>query len=135
MPGAPRAASASPSKGDAVPRAARPQGLPRRHRFSHRGAFGPVLQSRRKVRGAICTLHVAARPTPPARFGLALPRKLVARSVDRTRLKRVAREAFRRHPAKSGAWDCVLTLRSRYDAANEDRLLAELQAALDGLSA
>jgi len=118
-----------------VPRAARPQGLPRRHRFSQRGAFGPVLQSRRKVRGPVCTLHVKARPAPPARFGLALPRKLVPSSVDRARLKRVAREAFRRHPAKAGAWDCVLTLKGRYDASQEEALLAELRAALDGLAA
>ena len=116
-----------------MPRAARAQGLPRRHRFSERGSFGPVLQSRRKVRGELCTLHVLERPSGASRFGLALTRKLVPHAVDRNRLKRVARDAFRRHGAKGRALDCVLTLRQRYQPAQEAALLAELQGALDRL--
>jgi ribonuclease P protein component len=117
-----------------VPRVARPQGMPRRHRFSERGSFGPVLQSRRKYRGRVCTLHVAQRARAPARFGLALTRKLVPRASDRNRIKRVAREAFRRHAAKLGPWDCVLSLRQRYDAKDEPVLLEELRSGLDRLT-
>jgi ribonuclease P protein component len=109
-----------------VSRAARPQGLPRRHRFSTRGSFGPVLQARRKLRGRLSTLHVLARNATCSRFGIALTRKLVPRSVDRVRLKRVAREAFRRHAVKLASCDCVLTLRLRYAPADEAELLREL---------
>ena len=107
-------------------RAARPHGLPRRHRFSTRGSFGPALQGRRKLRGRLSTLHVLARNAPCSRFGISLTRKLVPRSVDRTRLKRVAREAFRRHAVKLASCDCVVTLRVRYTPADEGEFLREL---------
>ena len=85
-----------------------------------------MLQGRRKLRGRLTTLHVLDRNAPCSRFGIALTRKLVPRSVDRIRLKRVAREAFRRHAVKMGSFDCVLTLRQRYAPAEEAALLSEL---------
>ena len=118
-----------------MPGAARPQGLPRRHRFSERGAFGPVLQSRTKVRGRLATLHVLPRDAGASRFGISLPRKLVARSVDRARLKRVARELFRTHGVKLRPVDCVVTLRQRYSPSDEAAVLAELRAAFDAVAA
>ena len=86
-----------------------------------------MLQGRRKLRGRLSTLHVLNRIAPCSRFGIALPRKLVPRSVDRARVKRIAREAFRRHAVKLAACDCVLTLRGRYDPAEEAALLVELE--------
>ena len=46
-------------------------------------------------------------------MGIALTRRLVPTSVQRNRLKRGLREAFRRHPVKRAGLDIVVTLRMR----------------------
>ena len=63
-----------------------------------------------------------------SRFGVALTRRLVPSSVARNRLKRIAREAFRRHELRSAGLDCVLTLRTRIDV--EGDFVAELASLL-----
>ena len=61
-------------------------------------------------------------PNGHSRLGIGLTRRLVATSVDRNRLKRVIREAFRRHPAKSAGFDCVVMLRERFARGDEAAL-------------
>lgn len=110
-------------------RGARKEGLSRRHRFSAQGAFGPVLGSPRKVRGTVTVLHVLSGRTGTSRFGIALTRRMTPSSVHRNRIKRLAREIFRRHPAKLAGLDLVLALRTKVaDAAalrDEIRLLLD----------
>jgi len=73
-------------------------------------------------------LHVA--PSPGAsRFGVALTRRMVPLAVARNRLKRVAREVFRRHAAKGARLDLVLMLRVR--PAAEEAFAQELAQLLD----
>jgi ribonuclease P protein component len=114
-----------------MPRSARSEGYSRRHRFAQRGSFGPVLRSSRKLRGRIAILHVLQGRAGASRFGVALTKRLVPDSVDRNRVKRLAREAFRRHPCKSAGLDCVLTLRGRIGAEDDAALAAEFAALLD----
>ncbi|HET7728576.1 MAG TPA: ribonuclease P protein component [Usitatibacter sp.] len=116
-----------------MPRNARPEGYSRRHRFAERGSFGPILRSPRKIRGALATLHAAPGRPGASRFGLALTRRLVPNSVDRNRVKRLAREAFRRHPVKAAGLDCVLSLRGRIDGVADAALAAEFAILLDRL--
>ncbi len=115
-----------------MPRAGRPQGLARCHRFTERGAFGPVLRGSRKLRGSFLVLH-AAPAARPARLGVALTRRLVRSAVARNRIKRMVREAFRRHAVKNGSFDCVLALRERYDATHDAALRAEVERLFDKL--
>jgi ribonuclease P protein component len=96
-------------------RDSRSQGYSRLHRFAQRGSFGPVLRSSRKLRGRLTVLHVAAGRPSRSRMGLALTRRLVPLSVDRNLVKRIVREAFRRHRLKASGFDCVLTLRGRFE--------------------
>jgi ribonuclease P protein component len=117
-----------------MPRSARKEGYSRRHRFSAQGSFGSVLRGSRKIRGRFSTVHVVPAPAKvSSRLGIALTRKLVPRSVDRNRVKRLAREAFRRHVLKLAGLDCVVMLRERFDDANSPALLAEIRAHFDQL--
>ena len=116
-----------------MPRDARKEGYSRRHRFSARGSFGPVLRSSRKLRGRLTIIHVAAGPLAISRLGIALTRRLVRSSVDRNFVKRALREAFRRHPVKHSGFDCVVTLRVRYERSQVAALVAEIHGHFDQL--
>jgi ribonuclease P protein component len=117
-----------------MPRNARKQGFSRRHRFAARGSFAPVLRSPRKLRGALAVIHVAPASTAVSRLGVALTRRLVRSSVDRNRIKRLVREAFRLHPAKHAGVDCVVMLRSRFEATQLVPMNTEIRALLDQLT-
>jgi ribonuclease P protein component len=132
MRGAPRAASASPSDAH-VPRDARKEGLSRRHRFAERGAYGPLLKAGRKLRGRLAVLHVARSASGNSRLGIALTRKMIRRAVERNRVRRLVREAFRRHMAKQLPVDCVVTLRQAVPVPELALLKGELDMLLDQL--
>jgi ribonuclease P protein component, eubacterial len=112
-------------------RDARPQGLSRRHRFSTRSAFGPVLRGSRKLRGRLAVLHLVPGPMSTSRLGIALTRRLVPAAHDRNRVKRLARELFRRHALKDSGVDCVVALRERFDDAQVAPLREELTQLFD----
>jgi ribonuclease P protein component len=112
-------------------RGVRREGLSRRHRFRGRDSFRPLLRSSRKFAGTYAVLHVAPATTPVARFGISVGRKAAKLSVQRNRIKRRARETFRRHAIKQSPVDLVLTLTSRFDAAHLDALIVELTDLMD----
>jgi ribonuclease P protein component len=111
-------------------RGARKEGLSRRHRFVGRGSFAPALRSSRKLRTQALLLHVAAGEAGASRLGLMAPKRLARRSVERNRLKRLAREAFRRHAVKQAGLDLVLALREPFRPEAEAAWLAQLQELL-----
>jgi ribonuclease P protein component len=117
-----------------MPRGARKEGYSRRHRFTARGSFGAVLRGPRKLRGQLAVIHVTPARGGHSRLGLALTRRLVPLSVDRNRVKRLVRDAFRRHIVKSAGFDCVVTLRGRFDAAQATPIAEEVRALLDQLA-
>jgi ribonuclease P protein component len=117
-----------------MPRSARKEGHSRRHRFSARGSFGPILGGRRKLRGRLAVIHVAPGRDGASRLGLALTRRLVPLSVDRNRLKRLVRETFRRHVVKSRGFDCVISLRGRFDSSQAAPMVDEIRSLLDQLA-
>ena len=116
-------------------RDARQEGLSRRHRFSERGSFGPVLRSPRKIKGRLAVLHAVAARGPESRLGIALTRRLVPTSLERNRVKRIVREAFRRHALKRSGYDCVVTLRGKLAAGDLAPLRAEVRSLFDRLAA
>lgn len=112
-------------------RDARPEGFSRRHRFSTRGAFGPVLRGSRKLRGSLVIMHLAPGSPQTSRLGVALTRRLVPAARDRNGVKRMAREIFRRHAVKRSGLDCVIALRERFDASQGPALRGELTRLFD----
>ena len=118
-----------------MPRGARVEGYPRRHRFSTRGSFGPALQAGCKIRGRLAVLHVSPAPHGISRLGVALTRKLVVLAHQRNRLKRGIREVYRRHPVKGSGLDCVVTLRERVGDDRIPAVVAEVASLLDQANA
>jgi ribonuclease P protein component len=116
-----------------MPRHARKEGFSRRHRFAQRGSFGPVLRSPRKIRGRLAVVHAVAGASAVSRLGIALTRRLVPSSLERNRIKRMVREAFRRHEVRDAGLDCVVTLRSRFDPATAEELRSEVASLFDQL--
>ena len=94
-----------------------------------------MLRASRKIRGELAVLHVASGREGISRFGIALTRRLVPSSVDRSRVKRAVREVFRRHPAKRLGLNCVMMLRARYAEGQANAIAAELSGMLDQLQA
>jgi ribonuclease P protein component len=115
-------------------RNARKEGFSRRHRFAEQGSFSPVLRGSRKAKGTLAIVHAVAARGATSRLGIALTRRLVPNSTDRNRVKRLVREAFRRHPIKKAALDCVVSLRERFDAARLPALRGEIGSLFDRLS-
>jgi ribonuclease P protein component len=116
-------------------RGARKAGLSRRHRFSGRGAFAAALRSPRKLRGKSLLLHLAAGAASVSRLGLSVPKRQAPRAVDRNRLKRIAREAFRQHPARGIGLDLVFTAREKFTRGGEKSWRGEFIALLDRAAA
>jgi ribonuclease P protein component len=112
-------------------RDARPEGFSRRYRFSTRGAFGPVLRGSRKVRGRLAVIHVVPGQSEASRLGIALTRRLVPDAHERNRVKRIARDIFRRHSLKASGVDCVVALRERFDGTQALLLREELVELFD----
>jgi ribonuclease P protein component len=116
-------------------RGVRREGLSRRHRFRGRDSFRPLLRSPRKFSGTYVVLHVSPGLTPAARFGVSVGRRAAKRSVDRNYVKRRVREAFRRHELKQAGVDVVMTLTARFDLAQVDALVLEMEGLLDRVRA
>jgi ribonuclease P protein component len=110
------------------------EGFSRRHRFTARGSFGPALRSPRKLRGSTIVLNVAQGRGPASRLGIALTRRMVPLASQRNFLKRLVREAFRRHEVKSRGVDCVVALRKSFDPSAASVLREELRGLFDQLA-
>lgn len=116
-----------------MPRGARKEGYSRRHRFTARGSFGPVLKGSRKLRGRFALLHVVPARDRHSRLGIALTKRLVPASTDRNLVKRLVRESFRRHLVKQSGLACVVTLRQKFSAADVPAVVAEIVSHFDQL--
>ncbi len=115
-------------------RGVRPEGLSRRHRFRGQDSFRPVLRSAKKHAGALAVLHLL-RGSTASRFGIAVGRRSAKLAVVRNRIRRRARELFRRHPLKQSRVDVVVTLTHRFEPALVDKLLVELAELFDRANA
>jgi ribonuclease P protein component len=82
------------------------------------------------VRGENLVLNII-EGREASRLGIALTRRMIPLAADRSRVKRLVREVFRRHEVKGRGLDCVVALRRRFEAQSAAALRAELASLFD----
>jgi ribonuclease P protein component len=122
--------------------------LPRTYRLGT-NAVGDVLRFGRRLQaavsggtstGRILSIKAINRAGEPqgahARLAIAVPKRLMKSAVDRNRVKRWAREAFRQHALKLQPVDLLVTLGSKVDltvVAQREQLRYALVNTLDAV--
>lgn len=110
-------------------------GLPPRARLRRAADFAALRHARGRVQTRHFLLRWVASPAGSARLGLAVSRKVSKRAVVRNRVKRIARESFRRQRAALPAVDILVIARSSAAMATRDALHADLDDAWRKLQA
>ena len=100
--------------------------FPPRARLRNAAEFRAVFAQGDKTVCPEFVLIAAAGDGQPARLGLALAKRRIARAVDRNRIKRVLRESFRHARPELGSVDVVVLARSRTAAMDNKALFAQL---------
>lgn len=104
--------------------------LPSNGRLRHSAEFARVFAAPSKTADDCFTVFSRARSLSqgPARLGLAISRKCAPRAVDRSRIKRLVRESFRRHRHALAGRDLIVMCRRAALAADNVQLSARLTA-------
>ena len=93
-----------------------------------------MFRSGRRFEGERLQLLALPATGPVGRVAFVIGKKLLARAVDRNRLKRMLREAVRRRRRVTAAFDVVLRLRQPCPAAELPLTAAEAGSLLDRLN-
>ncbi len=104
-------------------------GFPRSTRLLTAGDYSQVFKQNKRYSDNYWTILVRRDDSRPTRLGLAIAKKRAKRAVDRNKLKRVAREAFRYQQSTLAGLEMVVMNR---DAATKAST-AELRASIDAL--
>jgi len=110
-------------------RAVTDQSFPRTARLLNGKAYGSVFKKNRRFGDRYWTVlvHQNRQSETPGRLGLAIAKKRAKRAVDRNRIKRVAREQFRRQRQQLNSLDLVIMNRDAATKASAKQLGDSLQ--------
>ena len=106
--------------------------MTRRHRLRGAAVFAAVFRRGQRFEGERFQL-VAVPATGEGRIGYVIGKKLLARAVDRNRLKRTLREAIRARRPAMNAFDVIVRLRRPCASKDLAAALADASALLDAL--
>lgn len=101
--------------------------FPRAARLLKKGDFARLRDSSRRIHSRYFTAEYRSTDDTAARLGLAVSRRVSKLAVQRNRLKRLARDSFRRTRAQLGAFDILLIARSAAVQQSGPTLLADLE--------
>ena len=101
------------------------QRFPAAARLRRPEEFKHTLRSRRRRRGVWITLAASANTLGRCRVGIVVPRRLVPTAVQRNRIKRIVRDAFRRITPPLPALDLVVQVHAAPPARGSDGALRE----------
>ena len=102
--------------------------LPRQARLCRAGDFAALRQASGRFGGRCFSVRYRQNELGHARMGLAISKRVSKRAVERNRIKRLARESFRRIRHDLPAVDLVLMAREQAAGLPGTELLAELDA-------
>ncbi|HEX5306518.1 MAG TPA: ribonuclease P protein component [Dyella sp.] len=106
----------------------RAAGLPREARLCRAGDFAALRQASGRFGGRCFSVRYRVNELGHARMGLAISKRVSKRAVERNRIKRLARESFRRIRHDLPAVDLVIMAREQASGLPGAELLAELDA-------
>lgn len=131
--GARKVEPVSRPEGEPTRAAQSPARFTREQRLLDSTAFGRVLVSGVRSSDRFFTVLGCVGLSGTARLGLTISRRSAKRAVDRSTLKRLAREAFR--SSKLPAWDFVVMSKPGAAAADKRVLRQSLDAHFERLAA
>jgi len=85
--------------------------FPRRARLQKPGEFKAAFERGSRLNERWLTALVISNDSEQSRLGLAVPKKVAARAVDRNRIKRQIRESYRRQQPSLPSVDIVILAR------------------------
>jgi ribonuclease P protein component len=129
----PRARSPAPRAVVPVTASAKRFGLGPRRRLRHKAQFERLLRQGERRTAAGYTFYFSRRASGEPRLGILISRKHAAQAVDRNRIKRCIREAFRLEQQQLGSID--LLVRPPYGWRESGQAVADLRKLLCGLTA
>lgn len=100
--------------------------FPRAARLLKPGDFARLRQAGRRIGSRYFSAEYRITDDTAARMGLAVSRRVSKLAVQRNRLKRLARDSFRRNRAALGPIDVLVIARSAAVAVAGSELLADL---------
>jgi ribonuclease P protein component len=105
------------------------EALSRRARLSGRGVFDSLLRSR-NARGERFLVHAIANGGAFGRLGIVVSKRVARRAVDRSYVKRLIRETFRREQQKLIGFDVLVRPRRLFSRADASAAISELRSLL-----
>ncbi|MXS80509.1 MULTISPECIES: ribonuclease P protein component [Nitrosomonas] len=101
--------------------------LPKSCRLRKADEFRAVLRHRTVFESLSLRLHIKLKPINDgyARIGLIVAKKIERKAVRRNRIKRLIREAFRKHRQVIQGTDCVMQLRRSVEPSDSARIYQE----------
>jgi ribonuclease P protein component len=107
--------------------------LTRNNRINKPADYKDIFNTGQAEKGKYWTVIAKPSDTSVARIGIAISKKYCRLAVNRNRLKRLAREAFRQSKDSLRSLECVILSR-RYRQTSNSELSRDLQALLQKFS-
>ena len=111
------------------------QSFGRQRRLADKASFTRVLSSRVRVQSGSLALQMVRNEKDAGRLGVSVAKRHIKRAVDRNRVKRMLREAFRRHFLKQQPLDMFISVCARVagnrDAVSRAATQADIAALLE----
>ncbi len=109
------------------------KGFLAKQRLRHRAEFQKVFAARQRLAGRYYVLNHHHNTVGFPRFGIVASKRNVPLSVGRSRVKRLAREAFRHYQDRLGTVDLVFIVKAHADEGSKQELRQCLDKLLEQL--
>lgn len=110
-------------------------GFPVDVRLRRPDEYKRTLTSGKRVHCELLMAVVTPNPTSSPRLGLAVAKRQVRLAHERNRVKRIARDYFRRHLAEWPSFDCVVMAKAGIENVSNPELQIMMKQLFDKVAA